>query len=137
MTEDSGGLREELGKILAKSQRMLLAAERALQDGFFETAASRAYYTVFHAIQALLKSVGQTYSKHTGVIGAFHRDFIKTGIFPDDFGKALTRLVKHRDIGDYSYIWELDPEKVREDVRRAREILDSIRRYLHEHPEKG
>jgi len=84
-----------------------------------------------------LKSVGQTYSKHTGVIGAFHRDFIKTGIFPDDFGKALTRLVKHRDIGDYSYIWELDPEKVREDVRRAREILDSIRRYLHEHPEKG
>ena len=84
-----------------------------------------------------MKSVGQTYSKHTGVIGAFHRDFIKTGIFPDDFGKALTHLVKHRDIGDYSYIWELDPEKVREDVRRAREILDSIRRYLHEHPEKG
>ena len=50
MTEDSGGLREELGKILAKSQRMLLAAETALQDEFFETAASRAYYTVFHAI---------------------------------------------------------------------------------------
>jgi len=137
MKDDPSGLREELDKILGKAQRMLLAAQGALEDGFFETAASRAYYTAFHAIQALLKSVGQTYSRHTGVIGAFHRDFIKTGIFPDDFGKALTRLVKHRDIGDYSYIWELDPKKVREDVSRAREILGAVRRYLQGHQGKG
>jgi uncharacterized protein (UPF0332 family) len=136
MKDGPESLNQELDKILGKAQRMLLAAEAALQDGFVETAASRAYYAAFHAIQALLKSVGQTYSKHAGVIGAFHRDFVKTKIFPDEFGKALTRPVKHRDIGDYSYIWELDPEKVREDVRRAGEILDSIRRYLQEREKK-
>jgi len=39
-------------------------------------------------------------------------------------------MVKHREIGDYSYILELDPDQVREDIQNAREILDSIRRYL-------
>jgi uncharacterized protein (UPF0332 family) len=53
-----------------------------LGDGFVETSASRAYYAAFHAIQALLKSIDQTYSKHSGVIAAFHREFIMTGIFP-------------------------------------------------------
>jgi hypothetical protein len=116
--------------MLAKAERMLHAANASLKDGFVESAASRSYYAAFHAIQALLKSIDLTYSKHAGVIAAFHREFIKTGIFPPDFGRALTRLAKHRDIGDYSYLWELDPDQVKEDIHKTKEILVSIRRYL-------
>jgi len=128
--ENLGACGEEFDRILAKAERMLQAAEGSLRDGLVESAASRAYYSAFHAIQALLKSIDQTYSKHSGVIAAFHREFVKTGIFPRKFGKALTRMIKHREIGDYSYILELDPDQVREDVQNAKEILDSIRRYL-------
>jgi uncharacterized protein (UPF0332 family) len=123
-------LKEEFGRMLAKSERMLQAAEGALKDGLTDSAASRAYYAAFHAIQALLRSIDQTYSKHSEVISAFHREFVKTGIFPRRFGKALTRMMRHREIGDYSYILELDPDQVREDVQNAREILDSICRHL-------
>ena len=98
---------EEFDRIIGKAERMLQAAAGAFRDGLLESAASRAYYAAFHAIQALLKSIDQTYSKHSGVIAAFHRDFVKTGIFPRRLGKALTRMVKHREIGDYSYILEL------------------------------
>ena len=45
-------------------------------------------------------------------------------------------MVKHRDIGDYSYLWELDLDQVREDIQKAREILDSVRRYLELSQEK-
>ena len=130
MKEDTRNLNKKLDAMLAKAERMLRAADASLKDGFVESAASRSYYAAFHAIQALLKSIDQTYSKHAGVIAAFHREFIKTGIFPPDFGKALTRLAKHRDIGDYSYLWELDPDQVKEDIHKAEEILVSIRRYL-------
>ena len=130
MKGDARDPREEFDRILGKAERMLQAAEGALKDGLVESAASRAYYAAFHAIQALLKSIDQIYSKHSGVIAAFHREFVKTGVFPPRFGKALTRLVKHREIGDYSYILELDPDQVEEDVQNAKEILDSIRRYL-------
>ena len=61
-------MQEELERILAKSERMLQAAESSFDNGLGESAASRAYYTAFHAIQALLKSINQTYSKHSGVI---------------------------------------------------------------------
>ena len=71
------------------------------------------------------------------MIAAFHRDFIKTGVFPPEFGKALTRLAKHRDIGDYSYIWTLKPEQVKEDIQKAGKILNAIRRYLELDQEKG
>ena len=116
--------------MLAKADRMRLSAEGLLRDGFIESAASRAYYVEFHAIQALLKSIDQTYSKHSGVIGPFHRELIKTGPLPSEFGMALTRLAKHRDIGDYNYLWTLDTDQVTEDVRMAKEMLGAIRRHL-------
>jgi uncharacterized protein (UPF0332 family) len=125
-----GAYDEEFDRILAKAERMLQAAEGSFRDGLVESAASRAYYSAFHAIQALLKSIDQTYSKHSGVIAAFHREFVKTDIFPRKFGKALTRMIKHREIGDYSYILELDPDQVREDIQNAKDILTSIRQYL-------
>ena len=121
---------DEFGRIIGKAERMLQAAEGAFKDGLVESAASRAYYAAFHAIQALLKSIDQTYSKHSGVIAAFHREFVKTGIFPRRLGKALTRMVKHREIGDYSYILELEPDQVREDIQNAKEILDLICQHL-------
>ena len=122
MNEDTQDSREGLSRILSKAERMLQAAEAAMDDGFVESAASRAYYSAFHAIQALMRSIDKTYSKHSGVIAAFHRDFIKTGVFPPEFGMALTRLSKHRDIGDYSYIWTLKPEQVKDDIQKAGKI---------------
>jgi uncharacterized protein (UPF0332 family) len=126
MNEDTQDFREGLSRILSKAERMLQAAEAAMDDGFVESAASRAYYSAFHAIQALPRSIDKTYSKHSGVIAAFRRDFIKTGVFPPEFGMALTRLSKHRDIGDYSYIWTLKPEQVKDDIQKAGKILKAI-----------
>ena len=130
MNSFSEDMRVKLSKMIAKADRMLSAAQAAMRDGHVESAASRAYYAAFHAIQALLKSIDQTYSKHAGVIAAFHREFVKTGIFSRDFGRALTRLVKHHDIGDYSYVWKLKSEEVEEDIRKAREMVEAIRGYL-------
>ncbi len=130
MTEKAQDRREELSRILGKAERMLQAAQASLKDGFAESAASRAYYAAFHAIQALLKSIDKTFSKHSAVIAAFHHEFIKKGIFPPEFGKALTRLVKHRDIGDYSYVWTLEPGQVKDDLQKAQQILSAIRRHL-------
>jgi len=130
VNDDIQEYKEELNRIFEKAERMLRAAEISLDDGLVESAASRVYYAVFHAIQALLISVNKEYSKHSSVIAAFNRDFIKTGIFPIKFGKALTRMSKHREIGDYSYVIELDMNSIKEDIESAKEILASIHLYL-------
>ena len=121
---------DDLRPILNKAERMLQAAEISFNGGLYESAASRAYYTAFHAVQAVLMSVNQTYSKHSVTIAQFQRQFVKTGIFPSKLGKALKLMMKHREIGDYSYIKELNPDEVKDDIEKARELLDTVRQYL-------
>lgn len=70
---------EGILKIIEKSFRTLRSSRNALEDGDFETASSRAYYAVFHIMQATLLTKGLTFSKHSGVIGAFSQYFIKPG----------------------------------------------------------
>jgi hypothetical protein len=130
MNEDDLDRINELNNILNKAERTLQSAESSFNDGFIESAASRAYYAAFHAIQAVLASVNQAYSKHSAVIAQFQRQFVKTGIFPSKLGKALKLMMKHREIGDYSYVKKLNPDEVKDDIEKARELLDAVRQYL-------
>ena len=122
MKEDDLDRINELNNILNKAERTLQSAESLFNNGFVESAASRAYYAAFHAIQAVLASVNQAYSKHSTVIAQFQRQFVKTGIFPSKLGKALKRMMNHREIGDYKYDEELDHYEVKDDIEKAIEL---------------
>jgi uncharacterized protein (UPF0332 family) len=75
MTEDQ----EEL---LLKAQQSLAASQSLLKNDYTDFAASRAYYAMFYAAEALLDSEGLSFSSHSGVISAFGREFAKTQRVP-------------------------------------------------------
>jgi len=133
MNQDELDRSGELNSILDKAERTLQSAENSFNDGFVESAASRAYYAAFHAVQAVLASDNQAYSKHSAVIAQFQRQFVKTGIFPSKLGKALKTMMLHREIGDYSYNKKLSPDEVKDDIEKARELLSMVRQYLKLH----
>ncbi len=64
MTGDQASLVEQ-------AQASLDAARVLRVAGYHGFAASRAYYAMFYAAQALLLSLGLSFSKHSGVIAAF------------------------------------------------------------------
>ena len=64
---------------IEKSNENIKAAELLLREGFFAIANTRAYYAMFYAAQALLETVNLSFSKHSAVIAAFGKEFIKTG----------------------------------------------------------
>lgn len=72
-------MKEEARKFLEKADRALHAADTLLRDGDYESAASRAYYAMLHAAQALLREDDLRYRKHAGVHAAFGEHFTKTG----------------------------------------------------------
>ena len=41
-----------------------------------DSAASRAYYAAFHALTAFFALRGQTFSKHSAIRAALHRNFV-------------------------------------------------------------
>lgn len=127
---DQEALRQQLQAMIEKSRRALKAAKEHLAEGDYDFASSKAYYSIFHLMQAALLTKGRTYSKHAGVISGFSEQFIKSGIFPANFGEAIQRLRKDRELGDYGYQLSVTAGEATGDVETASEIADSLLKYL-------
>ena len=124
-----GPLAEEIGRLMDKAQRSLDAAEN-LKKVHPDFAVSRAYYGAFYAIQALLLSKGHAFSSHSASLGAFHREFIKTGLFPRILGKSIDRLFKDRQVGDYEPRPLIDIDRASEDIDLALALLNTVSKHL-------
>ena len=129
MTEQDA-LRLQLQAMIEKGQRTLQAAQDHLAKGDFDFASSKAYYAVFHLMQAALLTKGKTFSKHAGVISGFSEHFIKAGTFPPTFGEAIQKLRKDRELGDYGYQLSVDPKESASDVESAQQIVALVVSYL-------
>ena len=64
-----------------KKATRALASAGAILDMDPDSAASRAYYAAFHGVTAVLACRGLSFTKHTAVRAALHRDLIQAGIF--------------------------------------------------------
>ena len=109
-----------------RAQESLAAARTLLHEGYADYAASRAYYAAFYAASALLLSMGLGFKKHSSVIAAVHREFVRSGKLPPQAGKALNRLFELRGLGDYG-----EQEHVSEpDARKAIELAEGFIRHV-------
>ncbi len=93
-----------------------------------DAAASRAYYAAFYAVSALFALKGQTFSRHSAVDAAVHRDLVKGGTFPEQLGEAYSRLVQLRNTGDYGGAEHVPPEEAKGAVEAAQELLQAVAR---------
>jgi len=116
--------------ILEKGKRTLKAAEEHFKNGDYDFASSKAYYAVFYFMQAILYTKDFTFSKHSASIAEFSKSFIKTGIFPKEFGKYIQNLFRERQISDYDFYVKIDLEEAQENLQIARVICEKIENYL-------
>ncbi len=122
--------KSELFDIYEKARHKLDTARLLLSNDRNDDAVSRAYYAVYHGISAVLLSKRLVFSSHSQVIGAFNREFVKTGIFPADFTKKIQRLFDFRQAGDYAVDPSIDHETAKTLTDDAGMIIESIERYL-------
>ena len=86
---------------LSKSDEAFAVARYALENKYYDSAASRLYYTCFHLISALFAKYGiQTYT-HNGVKTVFAKNFIKQNKLEPKWGKLLATLFDARQLGEY------------------------------------
>jgi uncharacterized protein (UPF0332 family) len=86
---------------LARSRQELAAARVLVREGFAEQAISRAYFAAFFAAEAALQLLGETRSKHSGVISAFNRRLVREGALDESMGRTLRSLFERRNLADY------------------------------------
>lgn len=91
-----------------------------------DAAASRAYYAAFYAVSALFAFQGRSFSKHSAVESAVHRDLIKTGHWPVERGKDYSFLLRLRSTGDYGGGIHVSAEEATEAIAVAHRILQAV-----------
>lgn len=114
-----------------KSKEKLRVAETLLKSHAYEDTVSRAYYSAFHAAQAVLLTEGLSADTHQGLVNLFGLHFVKTGKFSRKLGKFLANLKDDRENSDYEIFTGIDHETAEEAVREAREFLKAAEKYLH------
>lgn len=122
--------KEEVSLYIVHAREMLAVAGQNLQSDFYASAVNRAYYAIFYAANALLATVGEARSKHSGVISLFRRLFIKTGEFPVEMSDIYGRIMDNRQRGDYDLGMPMDAEQAKMDYEDACRFADEVEAWL-------
>lgn len=120
---------EHRDHLLARSRTEVRAARALAAADFPEQAISRAYYGAFYAAEAALLSLGETRSKHSGVMSAFGLLIIKEGGFDPVLGGELRRLFELRNTADYSWLDTPQPDDY-DSIAAAERFIDGVERWL-------
>lgn len=94
-----------------------------------DSSASRAYYAAFHAVSAYFALEGKTFSKHSALESAVHKELVKPGIWPLEAGKNFSWLVSTRSTGDYGGGIHVGEQDAVTAIEKARQILECVNKH--------
>lgn len=114
----------EQSALISKSEESLKAARLLENQGFYSFAVSRAYYAMFYMVQAVLLEEGLTFSKHSAVISAFGKLFVKTGRVSSEYHRILIDAEDARNISDYGAKQEISPKETSKMLIQAADFIN-------------
>jgi len=114
--------KEEVSGLWLRAKKAIQTA-RDLQDKDTDASASRAYYAAFYAVSALFILRGQSFSKHSAVETAVHRDLVKAGYWDRTLGADFSSLLGTRATSDYGVLEHISDEDSAKAIKAAERIL--------------
>lgn len=114
---------------IAVAKETLAAAEVLMREKMYKDANNRAYYAIFHAINAIHALNGNAYRKHKDAIANFNKEYVKTEIFPKDIGRRISDAEEIRHASDYDDFYIASREEAESQITLARELISLIEHY--------
>ena len=126
---------DELTKVSAqlridKAQECLKDAKTLISSGSYASSANRSYFCIFHALQAVLCTIGFSSKKHSGNISEFRKSFIKTGKFPVKYSDVIGNAFNTRTKSDYDIHYIIVKADVEKQLKDAEDFLTDVEAYL-------
>lgn len=115
---------------LDNAKEKLESAKLLLDAGKYRDSIGRSYYAIFTAVRAVLANDKVDFSKHSGVIAYFQKEYIKTGIFDVKYSKYLQNAFQIRNSCDYDDFFIASKQDAEEQYNRASEFYEGIQNYL-------
>ena len=73
---------------------------------------------------------GEDYKKHSSAIGSFRKNYVKTGIFPEEYSDIIGDASSPRGKSDYDDFFITSRQEAAEQVQSAMAFCETIREYL-------
>ena len=126
-------MKPDILALINKARDSLGAARTLVREGYFDFAAARAYYAMFYIAEAMLLHLGHSYNKHSAVISAFGREYVKTGSMHSKFHRWLIDAQDFRNVGDYGVEAHVSKEDANSVCEWANEFIDQAEDFLSKH----
>jgi uncharacterized protein (UPF0332 family) len=108
----------------------LESAQMNLRDERFAQSLSDSYYAIFHSLRAVLALTGRDYKKYSAVISFFLKDYVKTGLFPQEMSLMIQSAFQTRAQADYEDFYVATREDAESQLGNARTIYETVCRYI-------
>ena len=115
---------------IEKAYQTYEAAKVLSDNGFWNSAVNRLYYSIFFAANALLVLKGIESKKHSTLKSQFSQHFVKTGKFDKKYGRLLSELYDWRQKADYEVVFDYDEKSVLPLFQPVKEMLDVINKEI-------
>ena len=115
---------------LEQAHETLREAEILLNESALRGAINRAFYAMFYSVLALLATKRIGTSKHSAIIAAFDREFVKTGVFARDLSRSLHLAFDRRQTQDYGEMIQVDRQTAADTLAEAKALVLNVEAYL-------
>jgi uncharacterized protein (UPF0332 family) len=122
---------------LDKAKDDLETADLNLKNNKFSQSINRSYYSIFHAIRALLALDKFDSRKHTGIISYFNQHYIKTGKIEPEYSRIVADAFDIRNESDYNDFFIAAREDAQMQLENAKKLLERIEEYIESIINKG
>lgn len=131
------GLREEDRRILVeleleKAESTFRQVAVMQREHYWDTMANRLYYSLFHAVCALLISDQREVGSHKGAAIRFHQYYVKTGVFTADEGSFYSQMETLREKSDYNCFFNVTEADIVPKVAPAASFIEKVKQYIAE-----
>lgn len=126
MTLDSTQKNTAIKLLLEKSDKNMEQAKQVAQLNYWDLVANRLYYSVFHAVNAMLMTDGIKTGTHKGTSIQFGKHYVLGGIFSRDDGMLYSKLQTMREKADYQNVFLLDKSEGEELINMADDLRKRI-----------
>lgn len=97
--------------MIEKSDRNMEQAIYNANVDYWDLVSNRLYYSIFHAVNALLLLDGIKTNTHKGTSSQFGKYYVITGFFDREDGMLYSRLQTMREKADYQNIYSITREE--------------------------
>jgi uncharacterized protein (UPF0332 family) len=130
MEQHDIGTKKDLVIYRLESAKEDLNAAKALYEiSLYKAANNRAYYAIFHAINAIHALNGKAYKRHKDAIANFNKEYIKTEIFPRSMGRKISGAEEIRHASDYDDFYIATKKEAKQQIDVAEEFVRMVENY--------